>query len=128
MGILPPLFKKEHPLICDSPISAKEELLIEEAEIPSSSKMQLLSPVVIQRPTSAKNLAHGIDFETPFRRQETSTRITQPCKGSQSHLAFPVLSENKKGEKSIYTKSIMEATLSHLGDFSSRAAGGGFPV
>ena len=30
--------------------------------------------------------------------------------------------------KSQFSKSIIEAALSHIGDFSSRAAGGNFPV
>ena len=78
MGILPPLFKKKQPLIFDSAIPAGKEILIEEAVISGSPKKHLHSLVGLQRATNSKDLAHGIDFETPFRRHETSTRITQP--------------------------------------------------
>jgi hypothetical protein len=78
VGILPPLFKKEQPLIFDSAIPAGKEILIEKAVIPGSQKKHFLSSVALQRATNSKDLAHGIDFETPFRRHETSTRITQP--------------------------------------------------
>ncbi len=47
---------------------------------------------------------------------------------SHGDLASSILSLQKGGERKKYTISILERTLTHLGDYSSRDRGGGYPT
>ncbi len=43
-------------------------------------------------------------------------------------MVTSILSLHKAGDGGQYTKSVLKQTLSHIGDYSSRAVGGGYPT